>query len=102
MSATQTVRRMIGVNATVRAKATAIEPYSRLLFCLVASGCALQVGQPPSYSGRILLGTDDIIEVPRNRRKLDDYTCGALILVCDDRITSLSCRCEQRSAVDIR
>ena len=58
---------------------------------LCVGGCALLDGAAPDT--RVQLGRTDVITLPKTGRKLDDYTCGNAVLVCEDRITKLRCRC---------
>ena len=73
-----------------------------LLWCSVSAGCSLFGEGTPSYPDRILLGTAEEIEIPKNRWRLDDYTCGARTIICEDHITKLRCSCSQSGSADFR
>ena len=66
-----------------------------LLSCSVCGGCSIFREGTPSYSDRILLGPAEEIEIPKNRWRLSDYTCGGRIMICEDHITKLRCSCSQ-------
>jgi hypothetical protein len=73
-----------------------------MLWCSLCAGCS-QFGEGmPSYSDRILLGTAEEIELPKNRRRLDDYTCGTRTMICEDHITTLRCSCSQSAGGEFR
>jgi hypothetical protein len=75
---------------TLRLRTRAAQAYIGLAF-LCVGGCALLDGAAPDTRTR--LGQTDEITLPKTGRKLDDYTCGNAVLVCEDRITKLRCRC---------
>jgi hypothetical protein len=70
-----------------------------LAFCSVSAGCATFDPQP-SYSDKVLLGLRDVVAVPKLSRKLDDYTCGTALLVCEEYGAKLRCRCSAGAVVD--
>jgi hypothetical protein len=57
------------------------------------AGCAAFDDAEVTYSDRILLGAGEEIVVPKTRWRLDEYTCGARLLVCEDHGPALRCRC---------
>ena len=70
------------------------------VLCSVLAGCSLHNGDalPPQ---QILLGAADVIDVPtQNRQRLDDFTCGSSLLVCEDRVVKLRCRCSRTGIVE--
>jgi len=73
-----------------------------LLWGSVCAGCSIFGEGPSSYSDRILLGTAEEIEIPKNRWGLNDYTCGARIMICEDHITKLKCSCSQSGTAAFR
>jgi hypothetical protein len=79
---------------------TTLRTMTTAVLCSVFAGCSLHNGDAlPSQ--RILLGAADVIDVPtQNRQRLDDFTCGSSLLVCEDRVVKLRCRCSRVEIVE--
>ena len=74
--------------------------FSALCLCSVLAGCSLHTGDA-LYPQKVL-GVADVIEVPtQNRWRLDDFTCGPRLLICEDRIGKLRCRCSEAGIVEV-
>jgi hypothetical protein len=74
--------------------------FSTLCLCSVWAGCSLHTGD--ALNPQKVLGVADVIEVPtQNRRRLDDFTCGPRLLICEDRVGKLRCRCSEAAIVEI-
>jgi len=77
--------------------------FGTLLLCSVLAGCSLHNGDGDAADPeKIVLGAADVIDVPtQNRRRLDDFTCGTRLLVCEDRVVNLRCRCSRAGTVEV-
>lgn len=65
----------------------------------IAAGCAALQDRAPAASARILLGPQDTVDVAMTGWRLEDYGCSDGLLVCEDRVTKLRCRCSPRVVV---
>lgn len=73
--------------------------FSALWLCPMWAGCSLHNGDA-LYSDKVVLGEADVIDVAtQNRQRLDDFTCGPRLLVCEDRVGKLRCRCSEPAAI---
>ena len=71
-----------------------------LLLGAISASCAFH-GDGMASADQILLGAKDVITVPKTSSRLDDFTCGSRVLICEDYGSALRCRCSQTGTVKI-
>jgi len=74
--------------------------FGTLCLCSVSAGCSLHTAD--ALYPQVVLGVADVIDVPtQNRQRLDDFTCGPRLLICEDRVGKLRCRCSGAEIVEV-
>ena len=76
-------------------KARLVRDFGAQMLCSILAGCALYADRPadPASAARVSLGARDVVELPKSRSRLDDFTCGSGPLFCEDYVTKLRCGC---------
>jgi len=67
--------------------------------CWLLAACSITATRP-SLDNRIVLGTTDVIELPAYDWKIEAYTCGTGVLLCDSYGPKVRCRCSNAALAD--
>jgi len=70
---------------------------------VVAGGCALVEGaSSPTADTRVMLGPQDVVQVPRRHEAARNYHCREGFLMCDGGAVTQQCRCSITGTVLVR
>jgi len=83
--------------------ARSISRIAGLCACVAACGCALVDGaSSPPVDTRVMLGPQDVVQVPRRHEAVRNYHCSEGYLMCDDGAVTQQCRCSITGAFLMR